>query len=315
MPKKPAQRLDALAGLFGDTEEPGTELAGARALPLALIAVNPAQPRQVFDAEALDELAASIRQHGVLQPIVVRPHGDGYQVVAGERRRRAAELAGLTEIPAIVRELDDTQAAVLTALENLQREDLDIEDEARQYEGLIALTGWSGRELARHLGKQRDYVNRRLALMQRPYLFEQIRAGDLTVKQALAHIAAVAQLPLATVTYDTEDVVTPGASTLSLDSEETPQPVERPVLDAEQAPSPNVQRPTSNPPPPTPAEAPDVVSPVPFRRRPVDQFMTWVGRVDRRGVPPPERPALRRQIAELRAWLDRWERELSEEEE
>lgn len=283
-------------------------LAGARSLPLDRVDPNPAQSRQVFDEQALDELAASIREHGILEPILVRPLGDRWQVVAGERRVRAARLAGLEMIPAIIREdLTDAQAAYITAVENLQREDLDIEDEARQYQALIELTGLSGRKLAERLGLQPNYVNRRLALLPYPYLLEKLRTGELTIKQALAHVAALNKLH-GTPEYEADpENVRLGASTLTVDSEPEPEreQVDRTELD-------------SRPPPqatPTPVEPGDqpALNLVPYRRRQIDQFMTWVGRVDRRGVPAKERQELQRQLAELQAWLARWQEELRED--
>lgn len=146
---------------FTEPQGPPT-LEGAVRLPLALIDANPAQARQHFDEAALQELADSIVACGVLQPIVVRPVGDRYQVVAGERRTRAARLAGEVMISAIIRELTDEHAAYIVAVENLQREDLTPADEARWLQNLLDLTGCSQRELARRLGKSHEYVSKRL---------------------------------------------------------------------------------------------------------------------------------------------------------
>jgi ParB family chromosome partitioning protein len=185
MPAKP--RLQNTLAHFLD-REPGAELEGARLLPLRLIVHNARQPRQVFDEARLAELAASIAEHGVIEPIVVRPDGDQYQIVAGERRYRAAGMAGLEEIPAVIREdLDEAQAALLTAAENLQREDLDIEDEGRMYDTLLAQgIAASERELARQLGIDRSRINRARRLAQVPALCQQIRSGAITLRQAVA---------------------------------------------------------------------------------------------------------------------------------
>lgn len=185
MPAKP--RLQNTLSHFLD-REPGEVLEGARLLPLVLIQPNPQQARQVFDEAKLTELATSIADHGVIEPIVVRPDGDQYQIVAGERRFRAAGMAGLAEIPAIIREdLQDTQAALLTALENLQREDLDIEDEGRMYETLLAQgVAASERELARQLGVDRSRINRARRLAVVPALCQQLRSGAITLRQAVA---------------------------------------------------------------------------------------------------------------------------------
>ncbi len=150
--------------------EPGSELAEARLLPLDTLDTNPYQSRQVFHEATLAELAASIQAHGVLQPIVVRAVGERFQIVAGERRSRAARLAGLLEIPALIRELTDAQAAYATAIENLQREDLDLEDEARQYQALLTLAGLSQRALAAQLGVSHNYIAERVRLLDRPDL-------------------------------------------------------------------------------------------------------------------------------------------------
>src|SRR5215207_5076210 len=177
------------AALFADTSTPGTELEGARRLPMALIDPNPQQARRAFSTAALQELADSISQHGVLEPILVRPMEDRYQIIAGERRFRAAVLAGLTDIPAIIQDMDDTEAAYATTVENLQREDLDIEDEARQFALLLELTGLSQRKLAEKLGISHDYITRRIALLPHPQLLAALRNGECTQQAALRLLA------------------------------------------------------------------------------------------------------------------------------
>ncbi len=136
-------------------------------IPLALIEVGSVQPRSRFDEAALEELAASIREKGLLQPVLVRPKGDGYELVAGERRFRAAQRAGLSEVPAIVRELDDRSALELALVENLQREDLSPVEEARGYARLSEM-GLSHEEIARRVGKSRSAVTNALRLLQLP---------------------------------------------------------------------------------------------------------------------------------------------------
>jgi ParB/RepB/Spo0J family partition protein len=169
----------------------GTEMANARYLPIESIQVNPHQARQQFDEEALDELRHSIEEQGVLQPIGVRKLADGFEIVYGERRYRAAVLAGLINMPCIVYEnLDDTQAALVTAMENLQREDLDPEDEANQFARLLAVTGLSQRDLAERLGKSHNYISRRVRLLAEwPEAFAAIRDGRITFEEALAQLA------------------------------------------------------------------------------------------------------------------------------
>ncbi len=154
---------------------------------------NPNQARQVFDSRTLDELANSIREHGVMQPIGVRPLGDRYVIIYGERRYRAAGGAGLKEIPATVHEVDEQQANIMTALENLHREDLDIEDEARYFQTLLDATGLSERKLADKLGINHVYINRRVKLLQRPDLLERYRQGLVTLHEAVGADETVSQ--------------------------------------------------------------------------------------------------------------------------
>jgi ParB family chromosome partitioning protein len=135
------------------------------ALPLASVHPNPAQPRRYFDTDALAELAASITQHGVLQPIIVKRDGSGYLIMAGERRYRAAKLAGLGVVPALVREDDPLEIAII---ENLQREDLSALEEAEGLGALIDQYGYTHEALAELIGKSRPYVSNTLALRRLP---------------------------------------------------------------------------------------------------------------------------------------------------
>lgn len=138
-------------------------------LKISQIEPNRTQPRRSFDEEALQELAGSIADHGVLQPILVRPQiYGGYQIVAGERRYRASRMAGLTEIPAIVRELDDSQTMQLALIENLQRQDLSPMEEAQGYRTLMDSYGFSQEEVARTVGKSRSAVANTLRLLGLP---------------------------------------------------------------------------------------------------------------------------------------------------
>src|SRR5689334_11267886 len=162
MPAKPTQRSPFRA--YVTKTLPGEDLASARLLPRDLIDPNPWQPRQHADPERLAELRADIAARGILQPLVVRPHGeDRYQVVAGERRYQAAGLAGLAGLPCIIREVDDAEAQAIALVENLQREDLDIEDEARFLTSLHD-AGMSLREIGSAIHKSYQYVNRRIKL-------------------------------------------------------------------------------------------------------------------------------------------------------
>ncbi|HWH23449.1 MAG TPA: ParB/RepB/Spo0J family partition protein [Candidatus Limnocylindria bacterium] len=149
---------------------------GVRNIPLERISPNPEQPRMNFDETALAELAASIREHGVLQPILVRPAGEPhhYQLVAGERRWRAAQEAGLAEIPALIEQLDDDTALEIGIIENLQREDLTPLEEALIYERMTAEHGYSVRRLAQKLGKDKGYIENRLRLADAPPEIKQL---------------------------------------------------------------------------------------------------------------------------------------------
>ncbi len=142
---------------------------GVKVIPLDRIDSNPQQPRLAFDPATLEELAASIREHGVLQPILVRPVADGrYQLIAGERRWRASKIAGMATIPALVEDIDDATAMEISIIENLQREDISPLDEAAMYDRMIREHGYSIRRLAEKLGKDKGYVENRLRLADAP---------------------------------------------------------------------------------------------------------------------------------------------------
>ena len=158
---------------------------GVRVIPVDRIESNPQQPRMIFDEDALNELSGSIREHGVLQPILVRPLGENrYQLVAGERRWRASRLAGLETIPALVEELDDDTALEIAIIENLQREDLSPLEEATMYDRMIRDHGYSIRKLAEKLGKDKGYLENRLRLADAP---EEIRELVSLRKDTLSH--------------------------------------------------------------------------------------------------------------------------------
>jgi ParB family transcriptional regulator, chromosome partitioning protein len=154
----------------------GERPVGIRNVPVDRIAPNPDQPRMTFDEESLNELAASIREHGVLQPILVRPAAEAqrYQLVAGERRWRAAQKAGLREVPALIEQLDDDTALEIAIIENLQREDLSPLDEAMMYERMTGEHGYSLRRLAQKIGKDKGYIENRLRLADAPTEIKQL---------------------------------------------------------------------------------------------------------------------------------------------
>jgi ParB family chromosome partitioning protein len=148
---------------------------------------NSAQPRKVFDQEALQDLAASIREHGVIQPVLLRPAKTGFELVAGERRWRAARLAGLKQIPAIVRELTDRQNMFYALIENMQREDLNSIEEARGMEEMMSAFGLNQEETAKTIGKSRSYVTNALRLLRLPQdVQDMVMDGRLSAGHARA---------------------------------------------------------------------------------------------------------------------------------
>jgi ParB family chromosome partitioning protein len=153
---------------------------------------NPHQPRKAFDSKSLDELAASIRSSGVIQPVIVRRLGGGYQLITGERRWRAARQAGLERIPAIVREVTDAESLELALIENLLREDLNPMEEAEAFDRLLAQFGWTQEELAQRIGKDRSSIANALRLLRLPApIQDDLRAGRLTMGHARALLALV----------------------------------------------------------------------------------------------------------------------------
>lgn len=173
-----------LGALFG--EESVLDGGGARLLPIGKIEPKDDQPRSNFDEEKLAELAESIREHGLIQPVAVRPLGDGYyQLIAGERRWRAARQAGLLEIPANIMEADDREAAELTLIENLQREDLTPMEEAQGYESLMREYHLTQEQVAERVGKSRPVVANALRLLRLPQEVRELVDGrELSLSQA-----------------------------------------------------------------------------------------------------------------------------------
>lgn len=146
------------------------------------IRANPFQPRKIFDQSALEELAQSIKEHGILQPIIVRKKRVKYEIVVGERRFRAAQLAGLVEVPAVIRELDDAQMMELAILENLQREDLSPIEEAEAYQSLLEALKLTQDQLSQRLGKSRPHIANHIRLLSLPKDIQQyINDGAITM--------------------------------------------------------------------------------------------------------------------------------------
>ena len=165
--------------------------AGVTMLSIASITPNPDQPRRHFDDEALDELAASLAARGLIQPIVVRPRGHGYQIVAGERRWRAAQRARLHEVPVIVRELDDVQTLELAIIENIQRQDLNAIEEAEAYQRLTKQFGHTQEALGKLVNKSRSHVANLLRLLELPESVRvMVASGTLDMGHARALITA-----------------------------------------------------------------------------------------------------------------------------
>ena len=191
--------------------EPGS-VKDVRRMPIDRVYSNPAQPRQRFDEDALADLAASIREHGVLQPILVRPRTDGhYQIVAGERRWRASKVAGLAEIPVIIEQLDDEAALEIAIIENLQREDISPLEEADMFDRMTREHGYSLRKLATKLGKDKGYLENRLRLVGAPpdvrelvsvrsdtlsHAYELMKVSDPRKRRRLARQVAAGELSL-----------------------------------------------------------------------------------------------------------------------
>jgi ParB family transcriptional regulator, chromosome partitioning protein len=221
--KRPAFR-ENIHRLFGEAQE--TELAPGivsliesratraqiRDIPVSRILPNPAQPRLSYDEESLGDLAHSIREHGVLQPILVRPAGHEYELIAGERRWRASQLAERDTIPAIVVDLDAQTALEVSIIENLQREDVSPLEEAAMFRKMTETFGYSVRQLAQKVGKDKGYVENRLRLTDAPpevrelvslrkdtlsHAYELMKVPDERTRRRLAKRVAAGELTLA----------------------------------------------------------------------------------------------------------------------
>ena len=160
-------------------------------IPLEELRPNPYQPRKVFDEEALQDLADSIKEHGVFQPIIIKKSIKGYEIIAGERRYRASKIAGLTKIPAIIRNFTDEQMMEIALLENLQRENLNAIEEAIAYKKMIQNLGITQEELAKKVGKSRSHVTNIIGLLRLPQEVQQLVADS---KITMGHARALITL-------------------------------------------------------------------------------------------------------------------------
>jgi len=185
-----------LAALIGEMDQPlqGTgpvaPVNADRRIPIEFVARNPRNPRRSFDEAELQDLASSIRQHGIVQPVVVRTIADErYEIIAGERRWRAAQLAGFTDIPVIVRDVDDRTALEIAIVENVQRSDLNPLEEALGYDQLIAEHGYTQNDLGEIIGKSRSHVANSLRLLKLPEpVRDMLSSGTLSAGHARALI-------------------------------------------------------------------------------------------------------------------------------
>lgn len=184
--------VTATAPASPSTSAPATAASGLASLAVSAIEPHPGQPRRRFDEAALDELAASIAQRGVIQPVIVRPFGTGrYQLVAGERRWRAAQRAQLHEIPALIRDLSEREVTALALIENLQREDLNPMEEARAYHRLAEEEGLTQAEIARLVDKSRSHVANLQRLLALPEtVMDMVEDGRLSMGHARALVGA-----------------------------------------------------------------------------------------------------------------------------
>ncbi|CAD7049136.1 chromosome partitioning protein ParB [Pseudorhizobium endolithicum] len=193
-----------LAALIGQMDQPLPVDVGPRAInpdrlvPIEHVDRNPRNPRRQFDESDLQDLASSIRQHGIVQPVVVRSVGDRYEIIAGERRWRAAQLAGLHEIPVIVRDVDDRTALEIAIVENVQRADLNPLEEALGYDQLIAEYGYTQNDLGGIIGKSRSHVANSLRLLKLPEpVRNMLASGALSAGHARALITTSDPVSLA----------------------------------------------------------------------------------------------------------------------
>ncbi|HEY5209283.1 MAG TPA: ParB/RepB/Spo0J family partition protein [Stellaceae bacterium] len=241
-----------LSALLGDDPEPAatptaaapgtTPPSGSRAVPIELLHRGRFQPRRQFDAEQIEALADSIRAQGVLQPLLVRPHPDRpgeYEILAGERRWRAAQAARLAEVPVLVRDIDNRAALEIALVENVQRQDLNAIEEARGYRRLVAEFGHTQEEIARVTGKSRPHIANTLRLLNLPdEVLALVEDGKLTAGHVRPLVGHADALAIA------RDAVRQGLSVRQVEARTHPKPPARQiprVPDSGSLPNPNVR--------------------------------------------------------------------------
>lgn len=185
--------LDSLFGQQNVTDilediENGKDQRSQLMIPVSEIRPNPYQPRKIFNKEALEELSLSIQQHGVFTPILVKKSISGYELITGERRWRASKMANLEEIPAIVVDFDDQQMMEVALLENVQREDLNVIEEAKAYEQLIHRLNYTQEQLAHRIGKSREHITNTLRLLRLP---EEVQEKVTSKQLSMGHARAL----------------------------------------------------------------------------------------------------------------------------
>ncbi len=198
MVDKPSRLGRGLAALIGDAAPVGLQrpaenpnAGGQKRLPVSALVANRANPRHEFDSEQLDELTASIKEKGIMQPLLVRPSSDPqvFEIIAGERRWRAAQRAGLHDVPVVIREVDDKEALELAIIENVQRVDLNPLEEAQGYEQLIEQFSYTQQDLAQVIGKSRSHVANTMRLLKLPReVRDMVSSGELSAGHARALI-------------------------------------------------------------------------------------------------------------------------------
>ena len=189
MPKKERRLGRGLDALFSLENEGQIEITE---IDINMIVAREDQPRKKFDPESLKELAKSLEEHGILQPVLVREREEHYELVAGERRWRAAKMAGLQTIPVIIRQLDDSQAGELSLIENLQREDLTAIEEAQAYRLMMERYQYTQEMLSQKIGKSRSHIANTLRILNLPYsILEMLESGKISA----GHARALLSLP------------------------------------------------------------------------------------------------------------------------